>query len=583
LSTLPFILYVDDGSELPEGLADLLEQEGYRLTQTCDPEEAMRLARVERPDLVLMEVELAECNGLDLMAGIRDASGAPVIVLSRAARNSGVHGEAIAIGIADFLAKPVRPTELLARLRRRGATGVLAMGRGSTRIGVQLRNGSPIALTSNRAQHDSGLARSRRAEALLYETFCWGDGPFGFSADRELSSDVLHGLEGDPETLVLLGVLDASPIQQVRDRLAKRESLYVSVIEGRELPVRGARLTSRQKEALAEQNGTEKLSALLESKVFDVRLLYGLWVAGWLDFHTAPVVTLTELLGVDENELPGLEDAGPEVEDELEIGGGFAVLQIGLDAGPSDGGDSLAARVRELAEQVLTGDDFDALDLRVSATDEDVRSAYEWILGEIPDPESVEAGAHPTLMARLIRVRSRVEAAYQNLKDPEKRDAYALLRAEEQQDRDAKPSAARALEGERWFRKGKGRLERRHYQDAVEAFGMAAHMDPAEGEYLANLGYALYMSNPGDEVVRNESLEHIANGIKRSPRRGMSYVYLGRILKARGDVEAARKVFTRALRISPDCRPAQQEMRVLKMRERKEQGKGFLTRLLGRR
>ena len=58
------------------------------------------------------------------------------------------------------------------------------------------------------------------------------------------------------------------------------------------------------------------------------------------------------------------------------------------------------------------------------------------------------------------------------------------------------------------------------------------------------------------------------------------YVYLGRILKAKGDIDVAKKIFLKALRIKPDFHPALRELRVLEMRERK--GKGVLSRLMGR-
>ena len=137
-------------------------------------------------------------------------------------------------------------------------------------------------------------------------------------------------------------------------------------------------------------------------------------------------------------------------------------------------------------------------------------------------------------------------------------------------------SAARALEAESWFRKGRDLLKSKKYEKAVEAFGMSAHLEPTEGEYVAHLGYALYLSQPGDEVVRKEALENIARGIKLSPDREISYVYLGRIFKVMGDVDVAKKMFMRAVRIRPHCPEAASELRLMEMREQKKGG--FLGR-----
>ena len=109
-------------------------------------------------------------------------------------------------------------------------------------------------------------------------------------------------------------------------------------------------------------------------------------------------------------------------------------------------------------------------------------------------------------------------------------------------------------------------------EKAVEAFGMCAHLDPAEGDYSAHLGYSLYLSNVRNELVRKEALEHIARGIKLSPEQETAYVFLGRIFKVMGDIDVAERMFARALSIQPDCRAAEQELRLIEMRERKAAG-----------
>jgi predicted TPR repeat methyltransferase len=84
------------------------------------------------------------------------------------------------------------------------------------------------------------------------------------------------------------------------------------------------------------------------------------------------------------------------------------------------------------------------------------------------------------------------------------------------------------------------------------------------------------LSRPDDEMVRKEALEDLARGIKLSPHREISYVYLGRIFKVTGDVDVAKKMFTRALQIRPHCREAALELRLMETREQKKGG--FLGR-----
>lgn len=587
------ILHVDDDPRLPEGVRQALEGEGYEWIHSTDPEQVMRLVETRRPDLVLMELDLSECDGPDLVGGIR-AYDVPVLVLTRLPRDTGVHGEAIAHGVVDFLTKPVLASELLAnireaapppapepspspgpsaaaspaelsgglrdwpvpellaRLRRRGATGVLKLQCGDARVGVQLRNGTPICVAAKGRAAAGSREPGDEAEALLFETFGWTSGAFEFFEGGKLRPDTALEIAGDPAGLLVRGVLAASPPEWVRERLRKRATLFVSPKDPDEEPLDGLELTPQQATILGELAGQDALADLLDSNAFEERMLYGLWVAGRIELHAEPTINLTEVY-----------EEGLEVPAESEADS-----------------EDLSEVLRKLAQQVMAGDAFKALGVPVDASEEELRKAYERQLARIP--ERALDGSDLGLRARVRRIRERIETAYARLKDPESRSAYSLLRKEEDQDGDAKRQAQRALEGERWFRKGKGHLERRRYDEAAEAFGMASHLDPSEGEYLSHLGYALFLSKSGNKIVQREAMEHVANGIKRSPTRELSYVFLGRILKARGEEKAAMKVFRRALKIKPECHPALQEIRLIEMRSTKVKGKGVLKRFLGK-
>src|SRR5262245_45680692 len=65
------VLYIDDAPELPAGAADALLGVGYRLVHTADPEQGLRLARERAPRVILLEVLLSSCDGLDLVERIR--------------------------------------------------------------------------------------------------------------------------------------------------------------------------------------------------------------------------------------------------------------------------------------------------------------------------------------------------------------------------------------------------------------------------------------------------------------------------------------------------------------------------------
>jgi DNA-binding response OmpR family regulator len=68
---MPRILVVDDEIHIRMLYARELEDEGYDVAVAATPEEALRALRVSRPDLVVLDIELEDSNGLDLLNRIR--------------------------------------------------------------------------------------------------------------------------------------------------------------------------------------------------------------------------------------------------------------------------------------------------------------------------------------------------------------------------------------------------------------------------------------------------------------------------------------------------------------------------------
>ncbi|MBM7868328.1 response regulator [Heliobacterium gestii] len=116
------ILLADDDPELRELVAGYLEHDGYAVLLAAHGEEALRLARAERPDLVILDVMMPKLNGLDVCRMLRDELECPLFILSaRGDEPDRILG--LNLGAIDYVAKPFSPRELVARvnahLRRR--------------------------------------------------------------------------------------------------------------------------------------------------------------------------------------------------------------------------------------------------------------------------------------------------------------------------------------------------------------------------------------------------------------------------------------------------------------------------------
>jgi DNA-binding response OmpR family regulator len=117
------VLVVDDEERLVSLLQSYLTQQGFRVVTASNGVEALDVARRERPDLIVLDWMMPELDGLGFMAEHRRASKTPIIVLTaRVDDDDKVIG--LELGADDYVTKPFRPRELLARiravLRRRG-------------------------------------------------------------------------------------------------------------------------------------------------------------------------------------------------------------------------------------------------------------------------------------------------------------------------------------------------------------------------------------------------------------------------------------------------------------------------------
>lgn len=110
------ILVVDDEPAMVGALGALLGQAGHRIIAAYDGDEAMRRFNDEEPDLVLLDLSMPGMDGATVCRRIRDISDTPIIVVS-GERDRAATVELLDLGADDYVRKPFRADELLARVR----------------------------------------------------------------------------------------------------------------------------------------------------------------------------------------------------------------------------------------------------------------------------------------------------------------------------------------------------------------------------------------------------------------------------------------------------------------------------------
>lgn len=110
------ILVVDDEPQIRRVLRSTLSTRGYVIREAKTGEEALESMRKERPDLVLLDMNMPGMGGIETCREIRRTSDAPIIMLTvRNAERDKVR--ALDAGADDYVVKPFGIEELLARIR----------------------------------------------------------------------------------------------------------------------------------------------------------------------------------------------------------------------------------------------------------------------------------------------------------------------------------------------------------------------------------------------------------------------------------------------------------------------------------
>jgi two-component system response regulator RegX3 len=112
----PLILVVDDEQSYRDALSVALQREGFLVETAADGPEALARFDAARPALVLLDVMLPKISGIDVCRDIRSRSRVPIIMVT--ARNAEIDAVVgLEIGADDYVSKPFRLRELIARVR----------------------------------------------------------------------------------------------------------------------------------------------------------------------------------------------------------------------------------------------------------------------------------------------------------------------------------------------------------------------------------------------------------------------------------------------------------------------------------
>jgi DNA-binding response OmpR family regulator len=199
-------LVIDDDRTLADLIAFTLRREGYEVSQAFDGETALQQWRSQRPDIIVLDLNLPTVDGFTICRRIRAEDDTPIIMLTvRNDEDDIVHG--LELGADDYLLKPFSPRQLVARmqavLRRTGkssAPAILQVGEltlDRSRRELRIEKGKVIYLTplENRLLHYlmSNAGHILTIEAIIGQV--WG----AEGGDRDMLRQLIRRLRSKIE------------------------------------------------------------------------------------------------------------------------------------------------------------------------------------------------------------------------------------------------------------------------------------------------------------------------------------------------------------------------------------------------
>lgn len=101
------ILFIEDESDLQKTFGDILKQEGYKMVSALDGEAGLKLAKAQKPDLILLDIILPKVHGFEVLKKLKEDSETkdiPIIVLTNLESGGDVE-KALELGATTYLVK----------------------------------------------------------------------------------------------------------------------------------------------------------------------------------------------------------------------------------------------------------------------------------------------------------------------------------------------------------------------------------------------------------------------------------------------------------------------------------------------
>src|SRR5215831_16042097 len=111
------VLVVDDNKDMFEILTRLLSRHGLQALHAYSGHECLDIVRTHAVDVIVLDVMMPGMNGLEVCEALKELETAPPIILLTAKDDMSTRAAGMALGVSEFVVKPVNNRDLLARIQ----------------------------------------------------------------------------------------------------------------------------------------------------------------------------------------------------------------------------------------------------------------------------------------------------------------------------------------------------------------------------------------------------------------------------------------------------------------------------------
>jgi len=400
-------------------------------------------------------------------------------------------------------------------------------------------------------------ALKTQMEYKLITSFLWKDGTYSFRSMKELPQGIEH-IELSTPYIVFHGVKASVSLDELSEKLSGYMEEPIAIVKS-SYSSQEFGFTPEEEEVFHLIDGKRTVKDILEMSKLDLQDTLSLLYALILLELACPASLVQQIT----KEAP----APPPYPVHEE-----ALKKPGLT--PED--IAIRNKLEEKLSAIREQNHFQILGIAVGASKDQVKKAYYKLAREFhPDhyydkPDEVRSYAND-----LFTLITQAHAVLTNDDERKKYDDYLKTG---KTDEDIAREAQSVINAEIAYMKGIALLKKGDIKGAEEQLRRACELKPNEAEYHVYYGWTLFRLTPAGQTDFTKAKEHINKGLTINSRLAQGHYFLGMIYKREGREAESKEAYKKTLECKPDHVEALREIRLIAMREGKED-KGLIGKL----